>query len=192
MRELQPTPRAFTARAGMLFVGAFHEMDSPNYDGLCWFVDQVLPLIEPVLRWETRLTVVGYSSEKVSLDRFHDHQRVTLLGTVAQTERLYDSHRLFIAPTRYAAGTPYKLHEAASFGLPIVATDLLRRQTGWTDGVDLLAADSTDPAGFAARVVRLYRDAELWQRLRDNALQRLRTENAREQYAAAMRAVLEV
>jgi len=190
MRELHPTPRAFTARAGMLFVGALHETDSPNYDGLCWFVDQVLPLIEHALGWETRLTVVGYTGEKVSLDRFRDHQRVTLLGAVAQTERLYDSHRLFIAPTRYAAGTPYKVYEAASFGLPVVATDLLRRQMGWADGVDLLAADSTDPAGFAARVVRLYRDAALWQQLRDNALQRLRTENASEHYAAAVQAVL--
>jgi len=192
MRELHPTPRAFTARAGMLFVGALHETDSPNYDGLCWFVDQVLPLIERALHWETRLTVVGYTGEKVSLDRFRDHQRVTLLGAVAQTERLYDSHRLFIAPTRYAAGTPYKVYEAASFGLPVVATDLLRRQMGWADGVDLLAADSTDPAGFAARVVRLYRDAALWQQLRDNALHRLRTENAREHYAAAIQAALGV
>ena len=192
MRELQPTPRAFTARAGMLFVGALHEMDSPNYDGLCWFVDQVLPLIERALHWETRLTVVGYTGEKVSLDRFRDHQRVTLLGAVAQTQRLYDSHRLFIAPTRYAAGTPYKVYEAASFGLPVVATDLLRRQMGWEDGIDLLAAESTDPAGFAARVVRLYRDAELWQRLRDGALQRLSTENTREHYAAAIRSVLEL
>lgn len=192
MRELQPTPRAFTARAGMLFVGALHEIDSPNYDGLCWFIDQVLPLIERALHWETRLTVVGYSSEQVSLDRFRDHQRVTLLGAVAQTERLYDSHRLFVAPTRYAAGTPYKVYEAASFGLPVVATDLLCRQMGWTDGIDLLAADTINPAGFAECVVRLYRDAELWQRLRDNGLERLRTENAREHYSAAMRAVLEV
>ena len=30
----------------MLFVGAIHDVDSPNYDSLCWFVDEVLPLIE--------------------------------------------------------------------------------------------------------------------------------------------------
>lgn len=190
-REVKPTPHDFMSRDGMLFVGAIFEMDSPNYDGLCWFVDQVLPLIERALQWETSLTVVGYTGEKVSLDRFYDHPRVTLLGAVAHTECLYDTRRLFIAPTRYAAGTPYKVYEAASFGLPIVATDLLRRQLGWEDGVDLLAADSTDPAGFAERVVMLYRDPDLWQRLRDNALQRLRSENGDEQFAAAVRAVLE-
>jgi glycosyltransferase involved in cell wall biosynthesis len=191
LRDLEPTPRAFAARTGMLFVGAIHEEDSPNYDGLCWFVDQVLPLIERALQWETHLTVVGYLGEKVSLDQFRGHSRVTLLGTVANTEPLYDSHRLFIAPSRYAAGSPYKVYEAASFGLPTVATDLLRRQMDWEEGLDLLTADSADPVRFAERVVTLYRDPDLWQRLRDGSLQRLRTENGREQYAAAVRAAVE-
>jgi glycosyltransferase involved in cell wall biosynthesis len=191
MRELKPTPRPFAARTGMLFVGAIHELDSPNYDGLCWLVDDVLPLIERSLGWETRLTVVGYTAEQVFLDRFRDHPRVTVRGAVVDTEPLYDAHRLFVAPTRYAAGIPYKVHEAASFGLPIVATDLLRGQLGWNDGIDLLAADSADAGRFADLVVMLHRDQALWQRLRDNALQRLRAENAGEQFAAAVRGVLE-
>jgi hypothetical protein len=36
----------------------------------------------------------------------------------------------------------------------------------------------------------LYRDAELWQRLRDNALERIRKENNRAQYEAVIRQVL--
>jgi glycosyltransferase involved in cell wall biosynthesis len=191
MREVKPTQRSFAARSGMLFVGAIHELDSPNYDGLCWFVDDVLPLIERSLGWETRLTVAGYTAEKVSLDRFRDHPRVTLRGAVVDTEPLYDAHRLFVAPTRYAAGIPYKVHEAASFGLPIVATDLLREQLGWRDGIELLAAGSADTGRFADLVAMLHRDPALWHRLRDTALQRLRAENAGEQFAAAVRAVLE-
>jgi glycosyltransferase involved in cell wall biosynthesis len=191
MREVRSTPRPFAARSGMLFVGAIHEMDSPNYDSLCWFVEDVLPLIEQALGWETRLTVVGYTAEKVSLDRFRRHPRVTLRGAVADLEPIYDTHRLFIAPTRYAAGAPYKVYEAASFGLPVVATDLLCRQMGWQGGIDLLAADSGSPDYFAELVVMLHREPAVWQRLRDNALQRLRAENGLEQYAAAIRAVLD-
>jgi O-antigen biosynthesis protein len=191
MREVKPTPRPFAARAGMLFVGAIHDLDSPNYDALCWFVDDVLPLIERSLGWETRLTVAGYTAEKVSLDRFRDHPRVTLRGAVVDTLPLYDAHRLFVAPTRYSAGIPYKVHEAASFGLPIVATDLLRGQLGWNDGIDLLSTGSADAGRFADLVVMLYRDPALWHRLRDNALQRLRAENASELFAATIRAVLE-
>src|ERR1019366_5196645 len=190
MRVPRPTPRPFTQRAGMLFVGAIHRMDSPNYDSLCWFIDEVLPLIARELTWETGLTVVGYTGPGVSLERFRDHPRVTLRGAVSDTEPLYDSHRVFVAPTRIAAGTPYKVHEAASFGLPVVATELLRRQLGWENGQELLAADVTDPAAFARHVVALQRDAALWQRLRDAALDRLPRENNREAYAAAIRDVL--
>jgi glycosyltransferase involved in cell wall biosynthesis len=190
MRALRPTPRPFDKRAGLLFVGAMHQPDSPNYDSLCWFVDAVLPLIERELRWETRLTVVGYTAPEVVLDRFREHPRITLRGALAETEQLYDSHRLFVAPTRIAAGTPYKVHEAASFGLPVVATELLRQQLGWDDGWDLLAAPASDPALFAQHVVRLYRDPELWQLLRDAALERLRVENDAAHYAEAVESVL--
>ncbi len=191
MRKPKPTPRPFLTRAGMLFVGAIHDTNSPNYDSICWIVEEVLPLVEQSLGWETRLTVAGYTADNVTLDRFRGHPRVTLCGMIADLEPLYDCHRLFVAPTRYAAGAPYKLYEAASYGLPIVATELLRRQVGWTNGVDLLSADSANPAEFAERIVRLYRDPNLWQCLTDSALTRIRHENSWEQYMGSIRAVLE-
>lgn len=190
MREPRPTLLPFAQRAGMLFVGAIHRMDSPNYDSLCWFVDEVLPLIERELAWETRLTVVGYTGTDVTLDRFRDHPRVTLRGPVNELEPLYDQHRVFVAPTRFAAGMPYKVHEAASFGLPVVATELLRRQLGWDHGGELLAADAADPAAFARHVVTLQRDEGLWYRVRESALHRLHRDNNRAAYAAAIRGVL--
>ncbi len=71
-----------------------------------------------------------------------------------------------------------------------MATELLRWQLGWDDGIDLLAADSIDPERFAHHVVTLNPDADLWRRLRENALQRLRAENNREHYSAVIQAVL--
>jgi O-antigen biosynthesis protein len=171
-----PTPRRFEERSGILFVGAIHGMDHPNWDGLAWFIDEVLPLIERSLRWETRLTVAGYTAPGVSLDRFKGHARVTLRGAVADLRPLYDAHRVFIAPARFAAGIPYKVNEAAAFGVPVVTTNLLSRQLGWPDMEVIGAADSSDPAGFAARVIALHRDAALWTRLREAALARVQTE----------------
>src|SRR5271166_844990 len=190
-REAQPTPRAFADRAGMLFLGAIHQQDSPNRDALAWFVSEVLPLVEQSLGWETRLTVAGYVDPAISLEEYREHPRITLRGAVEDIAPLYDAHRIFIAPTRYAAGVPYKVHEAASYGLPVVATKLLCRQLGWQDGHELIAADTADPAEFARRMVALYRDATLWQMLRNNALERVRTEHGRAQYEAAVRQVLE-
>jgi glycosyltransferase involved in cell wall biosynthesis len=165
-----PMPRQFEDRTGILFVGAIHGTDHPNYDGLAWFIEEILPIIEQDLRWETRLTVAGYIAPGLTLDRFSGHPRVTLRGAMADLTPLYDSHRVFVAPARFAAGIPYKVHEAAAFGLPVVASTLLARQLGWSDGEAIGAADVSDPAGFAARVVALHRDATLWSRIRERAL----------------------
>ena len=170
----------------MLFVGAIHDMDNPNYDGLAWFIEEVLPIIERTLRWETRLTVAGYIAPGVSLDRFKGHPRVTLRGEVTDLVPLYDANRVFIAPTRFAAGIPYKVHEAAAFGLPVVATGLLARQLGWRDAEAIGAADMTDPSGFAARVVALHRDAELWERIRQSALAHVSAELDPDDFASRL------
>jgi GT2 family glycosyltransferase/glycosyltransferase involved in cell wall biosynthesis len=191
VRELALTPRPWADRAGLLFVGAVHETDSPNLDALHWFAEAVLPLIEEALGWQTRLTVVGYTAEHVDLGRLRDHSRVTLRGAVANTVPLYDQHRVFVAPARFAAGTPYKVHEAASFGLPVVATEMLRTQLGWESGRDLLAADSGDPARFAQHVLALYADEQLWHTIRSGAAERIRSEHRPEPYASALRAVLD-
>jgi O-antigen biosynthesis protein len=187
-RDVELSPRGFDERAGMLFLGAMHEPDSPNFDALEWFVSDVLPLIEHSLGWETRLTVAGYLAPSVSLEAFRDHPRITLRGPVEDVAPLYASHRLVVSPTRYAAGLPYKIHEAASYGVPVVTTELLRRQLGWED--EVIAEDPADPEAFARAVVTLYRDPGLWRKLREGAAARVRAENDRAQYRAAIAQVL--
>jgi O-antigen biosynthesis protein len=190
VRHVALTPRPFESRSGLLFIGAFHTLDCPNYDSLCWFADEVLPLLEQELGSETRLTVAGYLAPDVALGRFRDHPRISLLGAVSATEPLYDLHRVFVAPTRFAAGAPYKVFEAASFGIPVVATELLRSQLGWQDQQDLLCAEATNPADFAKSVLRLYRDPELWQSIRESAANRLCTANSREHYVRSLTGAL--
>lgn len=190
LREVALTPRPWRDRAGLLFVGAFAAPDSPNYDSLCWFVDSVLPLIEQALGYETRLTIVASMGEGVDLARFADHHRITLLGEVVDTIPLYDAHRVFIAPTRLAAGVPYKVHEAASYGVPVVATTLLRDQLGWEDGQDLLAAAPSDPEAFANHIIALYRTEALWSRVRDAAAGRVGADCGRDAYERALVEIL--
>ena len=190
MIEPNPTARPFAQRAGMLFVGAIHKEDSPNLDSLVWFVDAVLPLIEAELKWETRLTIAGYIAPGIDMSRFEHHPRITLRGPVADLSPLYNAHRVFVAPTRYAAGAPYKVLEAASRGVPVVATEVLRGQLDWSPEQEILAAGVDDPERFAAHIVALYRDETLWQSVREGALRRLRQENGREDFARAVVSVL--
>jgi O-antigen biosynthesis protein len=191
MRPSMPTPRSWSERRGLLFVGACQTEDSTDCGALSWFVDDILPHVEQELGWKTRLTVVGQDGDGVALDRFIDHRRITLAGVVADVAPLYEAHRVLVAPTRYAAGLPYELHEAAAHGIPAVTTELLRGELGWENGRDILSSDISDPLSFARHIVSLYRSEEHWLRIRDGAAKRVRTENTREAYAAALQSVLD-
>jgi glycosyltransferase involved in cell wall biosynthesis len=79
-----------------------------------------------------------------------------------------------VAPTRFAAGIPLKMHQAAAFGVPVVSTTLIAELAGWRDGHDLLAA--SDASGFAEACARLHRDETLWTAIRNSALDRCATD----------------
>ena len=186
-----PTPRPFHRRRDLLFIGAIHQPDGPNFDGLTWFISRVLPLLDRVLPADIRFTVAGHAEPGVALAALAAHPRVDLIGSVDNLEPLYDSHRLFIAPTRYAGGIAYKLHEAAAHGLPIVTSALLAGQLGWRDGVELLAAPTTRPRAFAARIRRAYCGSRLWARLREMALRRVAAECRPEDFRRALARILD-
>ncbi len=190
-RAYTPTPYNYQERKGLLFVGAIHRQDSPNYDGLCWFINEVLPIIGRELGYEAQLSVAGYMSNAVAPPpQWLNHPRVTLLGPVTNLKDIYGTSRIFVAPTRYAAGLPYKIHEAVSFGVPVVASAILGKQLGWEPGRDILTADTIEPSEFAQAVVRIYRSEELWQSLRKAAACRLQTENSWERYKKNLAAIL--
>jgi O-antigen biosynthesis protein len=146
-------------------------------------------LIEAVLGWETRLNIVGYTAPGVDFSRFERHPRITVRGAVSNLDAVYNSNRVFIAPTRFAAGTPYKVYEAASRGLPIVAADHLCEALGWTHEEEVMAAE-LDPQSFAAAVIALHQQDALWRRLREGALRRVEAENGRQGFLGAIERVL--
>ena len=119
------------------------------------------------------------------------HPRVALIGAVDDLEALYGAHRIFIAPTRFAGGIPFKVHEAAAHGVPVVASELLCRQIGWTDGAAILSGGTDDAARFADQVVALYQDEALWTSVRGEALRRIETENDRDSYLRRLGDILD-
>jgi hypothetical protein len=54
----------------------------------------------------------------------------------------------------------------------------------------LLSAGADDAAGFAAKVVAVYRSEALWSGIRDAAAERLRQDNGREAYVRVLRDLL--
>ncbi len=180
-----PGERPFEQRRGLLFVGRLDEAASPNFDGLSWYLEKVHPrLVERLGAVPT--TVVGEPGD-AELPR---PEGVRFLGRVRDLGPLYDEHRLFVAPARFAAGIPLKILGAAAHGLPVITTSLLAGQLGWRDGVELGDGGDGDPERFAECVARIHGDAELWQTLRAGALERIRGEHSREALARALEKAL--
>ena len=190
LKEPAATPAAWAERSGLLFLGAVHETSSPNYDSLSWFVKEVLPLLDGRLPPEVRFSIAGYVDRRVDMSPFGRNKRVDLLGPVDDLAALYDAHRVFVAPTRFAGGIPFKVHEAAAHGLPVVATELLCRQVGWTDGTAILSGGTDDASAFADQVAALYEDGTRWKAVRGEALRRIEAENSRQAYLDRLSEIL--
>lgn len=111
---------------------------------------------------------------------------IDVLGAVADLAPLYDAARVFVAPTRRAAGLPHKVHAAAAAGLPVVATSLLARQLGWRD--ELGIAD--EPRAFAAAILALHDDAAAWQAQRERAAAAVARDCDPDEFSATLAAAL--
>ena len=180
--QAEPGNKGFDERSGVLFVGALRDEGSPNVDSLLWFVINVLPIIEQEIP-DIELYVVGDCSAP-SLKTI-ECGNVQFLGRLDSITSTYNDRRLLIAPTRFAAGIPHKVHEAASRGIPSVTTSLLAKQLGWKHGKQLLVGDGAPK--FAEQCVRLYRDEKLWRRVRSAGLQSISHECSDEKFQATLR-----
>ncbi|UZK65059.1 glycosyltransferase [Sphingomonas sp. M1-B02] len=156
VREAVPGP---AGREDLLFVGRLTGLaaHSPNVDSLLWFITEVMPQLDRMLGTSYKLHVSGRldAAELAALAS----DRILFHGVVEDLQPLYEQCRLFVAPTRYAAGIPLKVLEAMGEGIPCVATPLLAAQLG-ADATTL--ATGTDAETFAAQCARLYRDDAAW------------------------------
>ncbi len=186
--EPNPGTMDFSDRKDLLFVGNLEHEDSPNTDSILWFVNEVFPLINARIPG-IRLHIAGSASPE--LIRRLNNKNVLLYGQVPELTHFYNNCRVFVAPTRFAAGIPYKIHEAASFGLPVVTTSLLAEQLSWNDQDQLRATPAT-PEAFSAAVIQLYSDASLWTRIRENALSEIRQKHVSHAYEKVIKEAVEI
>ncbi|HEY2906295.1 MAG TPA: glycosyltransferase [Vicinamibacterales bacterium] len=180
--EPTPTARTFNDRRSILFVGAFGP-DSPNEDAALFFCREVLPALHQLRQLDVPIVIAGA--------RIPDHvkvaaaaQSVKCCSDVADLTPFYDDARVFVAPTRYAAGIPLKVVEAAAQGVPVVTTPLVAMQLGWQGGSELLTG--AGPAELAEAIARLWIDEKLWESIRASALQRVIAEYSPATFRAAL------
>lgn len=185
-----PTPNSFSQRHDLLFVGSIYDLNSPNADSLLWLSKAIFKVIQSKIGQDVNLLIAGTNTVGEFKQQLHKlgNDSIKMLGRIDDLTDLYNQSRLFVAPTRFAAGIPHKVHEAAARGLPIVTTSIIAEQLGWKNESELLVADCAEM--FATQCIRLYQDIELWNHIRNKALKRVETECSPQKFSATLQSIL--
>ena len=152
----------FEERSGLLFIGGYKH--APNIDAAKWLFEDIMPLV-----WQTHphisLTLLG-SNPTDEILKFRSNS-VFIPGYVEDVSIYFNTSRVFIAPLRYGAGMKGKIGQSLSFGLPIVSTSIGTEGMNLIDRLNVLKAE--DAIAFATKIVQLYEDKALWDKICSNA-----------------------
>ncbi len=171
--------RDWQDRQGLLFVGGFQHV--PNVDAARWLVEEIFPLVRAELP-DVDLHLIGSRMPRELLSI--DQPGVRIHGFVHELGPFLNDCRVSVAPLRYGAGVKGKVNQAMSHGLPVVATNCAAEGMFLKHEQDVLVADTAED--FAAQIIRLYRDQNLWERLSQGGLENVERHFSR---AAAKRSL---
>lgn len=157
-------PQPAEPAADLVFAGSMDWM--PNIDGAAWFVSDVLPLLRRRYP-ECSLALAGRSPGPAVQALGQADPRIRVTGTVPDIRPWMWGSRVSIVPLRVGGGTRLKIYEAMAAGVPVVSTTVGAEGLDYTDGEDILIADT--PERFAEACARLLADSELAARIAANA-----------------------
>jgi glycosyltransferase involved in cell wall biosynthesis len=170
-------------RNNLVFVAHFDH--DANVDGIVYFCDHVLPLIQNQVP-DIRLRIVGHSPPKAVRDLAGPN--VAVLGYVPDIRALYESSAVAIALMRFGGGLKGKIAEAMSYGLPVVTNSVCLEGFSLSPGENVLIGD--DPEQFARAVVEVLQDVNLYQTMRKGGWDYVRTHFSEEVIARKLNDVI--
>ena len=121
LEESSQASYQFDSTSDILFVGGFNH--PPNVDGICWFVEQVFPLVQETCPG-IKLHIVGSNPSDAVQDL--QGEAVVVYGYLSDQEldALYRRVRQVIVPLRFGAGVKGKVLEAIQKHVPLVTTSI--------------------------------------------------------------------
>jgi glycosyltransferase involved in cell wall biosynthesis len=148
---------------------------APNTEAVRWFLQQVFPLVRQLMP-QVRFLFAGAEAE-----RFSEALAAEGAGLLDGVEWISDPPDIrpafgrglvYVVPLLCGGGSRLKILEAMSMRVPVVSTSVGAEGVPYEDGMHLLLADGAE--AFAAAVVRLLQDAQLRQRLTEQAAEFVR------------------
>lgn len=185
IHDANPTTTPFAERDAIVFIGGFNH--PPNVDAMQYYVRDILPLVRAELGVVPTF-IIGSRPPPEILALENAAQGVLVTGHIQDVMPYFARARLSIAPLRYGAGVKGKINMSMALGVPVVATPCAAEGMHLVEGDDiLLGADATT---FAAAMVRLYRDRDLWETLVRNGLRNIDTHFSRQTARATLERLL--
>jgi len=150
-----------------MFIGGYQH--PPNVDAVLYFENEIFPLIRQHIPG-VKFYIIG-SRPPTELEQLAGHD-ITVTGYVEDLTELMEGCRLSVVPLRYGAGIKGKVGFSLSHGVPCVVSPAGAEAMDLESGRETLIAES--PRDFAAAVIRLYQDKELWETLSQNGIDYVR------------------
>lgn len=126
----------------------------PNVEAIDWFLGSVWPMLHREIP-SLSLYLAGRRMPQRLLDYTGDG--VTVVGEVEDAGAFMAGKTLNIVPLRSGSGIRVKILEAMAMGKPVVATTVAARGIEYTDGKDILIADT--PEMFVKQIKHCLCDA---------------------------------
>ena len=111
----------------------------PNVEAIDWFLTKVWPLVHRELP-QVRFYVAGRRMPQRLLDSNIDG--VTVVGEVDDAMRFMADKSINVVPLLSGSGIRVKILEAMSMGKPVVATTVAARGINYSEGENILIADT--------------------------------------------------
>lgn len=171
-----PSVLPFAERRGILFVGYFPHQ--PNVAAVEFLCTDVLPRIEPAVLQEHPVFIVGGGMDGQVMALCRRLPQVRTVGWVPSLSPYLSQARVSVVPILFGAGTRGKLIQSLMAGTPSVTTTVGMEGLDLRDGEHVLVAD--DPDAFARAIVKLVSEEALWEKLRRQGQEHVRSIHSRD------------
>jgi len=159
----------------------------PNIDSVLWFTEKVWPRIT-AKHPDSRFIIAGMNPVPGIL-ALNKIKGIEVTGYVDDILPYYHQSDIFIAPLRIARGVQNKVLQAFSCGLPVISTSMGAEGIDYTDGEDILLADT--PEEFFDSIELLINNKFLYGSLKENALNLIRNHYSWDAKLAPLKKILQ-
>lgn len=148
----------FNQRKNILFIGSKH---TPNIDAIYFLYNEIMSKVWKINK-EIKVQIIGDVFEEI---KGISNPFFEFLGYVPNVESYFLNSKFMVAPLRYGAGVKGKIGQAFEYYLPVITTDIGAEGMNLTNNHHaIITNDSTE---FANKIIELYENEVLWQKLSD-------------------------